>query len=85
MKEKKIPKRPQACGALYLWLLKYQMQGLAKMHLAKQMSIKPQTLYKWEAFAKKDKHFKLPLERAIEIARYFDIHPSLLRNDVVWP
>lgn len=85
MKEKKIPKQPTACGALYLWLLKYRLNGSAKSDIAKRMGVKPQTLYKWEAEAKKDKHFKLPLARAIEIAHIFDIHPSLLRNDVVWP
>ena len=85
MKEKKIPKQPQSSGALFLWLLKYHMEVRTKSQLARVMKIKPQTLYKWEAFAKKDRHFKLPLERALEVARYFDIHPSLLRNDVVWP
>lgn len=63
-----------------LWLID-QHPDEPKSQLAHHMGVRPQTLFKWLAHCREDRNFSLPLERAIQIARYYDVPVGLLRPD----
>ena len=65
-----------------LWCLEYRMPADSnKSDLAKKMGVKPQSLYKWERKCREDRHFSLPLLRAMIMAAWFDVPVSLFRPD----
>lgn len=61
------------------------LNGHSKSELARAMGVRPQSLYKWLKKGAADRNFSIPLERAILAAKFFNVHPSLFRNDVPWP
>lgn len=66
-----------------LHLIKTQLKEPdTKSDLAKYMGVRPQSLYKWERKCREDRHFSLPLARAIQLSKYFGVNPSLFRPDV---
>lgn len=68
-----------------LWCLKNRMpEGKNLSDLSRGMVVKPQSLYKWMAKAKADRHFSLPAPRALQLSREFGVEPSLFRPDLPW-
>ena len=53
-----------------------------KSDLARYLGVKPQSLYKWEMRCRKDRHFPLPVVRAAQLGKFFDVDPYLFRPDV---
>jgi hypothetical protein len=49
------------------------------------MGVRPQSLYKWLAEGRKDRHFPIPVQRAAQAASFFSVHPKMFRPDVSWP
>ena len=68
-----------------LWYVRNKMDQDNKSDLSRAMGVRPQSLYKWLAECRRDRHFALPLDRAMQIARFFEIHPRVFRPDVSWP
>jgi hypothetical protein len=67
------------------WCLRNRMpEGANLSDVARYMDIKPQSLYKWMVKAETDRHFSLPLDRAMEMGEYFKVHPKLFRPDACW-
>lgn len=65
-----------------LWCLENKMGERNKSDLARAMGVRPQSLYKWQAEARADRHFPLPLKRAIQAADFFGVPVTLFRDDV---
>ncbi len=65
-----------------IWCIQNKLYENTKSDLAQHMGVKPQSLYKWERKCADDRHFPLPLLRAIQIAEFFDVPPSMFRPDV---
>jgi DNA-binding XRE family transcriptional regulator len=53
-----------------------------KVRLAEFMGVAPQSLYKWERECEADRNFSVPAERAAQMARYFNVSPTLFRPDL---
>jgi hypothetical protein len=68
-----------------VWYVKNKMGQDNKSDLSRHMDVRPQSLYKWLAECRRDRHFALPLDRAMQIADFFGIHPRVFRPDVLWP
>lgn len=66
-----------------LWCLKNRMpEGANKSTLAARMAVRPQSVYKWEARAREDRHFPVPLMRAAQMAEFFNVPLALFRPDM---
>ena len=59
-----------------LWALKDRMPyDTNKSDIARKLGVKPQSLYKWETACRRDRNFPLPVLRASQLAKIFDVHP----------
>jgi uncharacterized membrane protein len=68
-----------------LWALQERMPpDTNKSDLARNMGVKPQSLYKWETACHRDRNFPLPILRAGQLARFFNLPAKLFRPDVDW-
>jgi DNA-binding XRE family transcriptional regulator len=66
-----------------LWLIRERLgEDRNKSDLARDMGVRPQSLYKWERLCKADRNFPLPAPRALQIAKFFGVKPTLLRPDL---
>jgi DNA-binding XRE family transcriptional regulator len=65
-----------------LWCEQNRMLNRNKSDLARHMRVRPQSLYKWERAARADRNFPVPPLRAMQIACFFDVTPSMFRPDV---
>lgn len=63
-----------------LWLM--TRVPVNKSDLTRAMGVRPQSLYKWLAKCRDDRHFLIPALRAAQAAQFFGVHPSVLRPDV---
>lgn len=68
-----------------VWFVSNAMGARNKSDLSRHMGVRPQSLYKWLAEARRDRHFPLPIERAAQAAEFFGVHPRMFRPDVSWP
>lgn len=67
----------------FIWCIEHLRTDEPKVRLAEHMGVRPQTMFKWLAHCREDRHFSLPLERAIQIGAYFNVPPSLFRPDML--
>lgn len=67
----------------FLWLIENKLGDQPKTALSTHMGVRPQTLYVWIKCCRHDRNFSLPLERAIQIAKFFKVKPELLRPDAL--
>jgi DNA-binding XRE family transcriptional regulator len=79
---KAMPGGKTTPGHPLLWLMDFKMKDRTKSDLAREMGIRPQSLYKWERYCKTDRNFPLPGLRAAQIAKFFRVKPALLRPDL---
>jgi hypothetical protein len=70
----------------FLWAIENRFpKDKVKADVAKEMEIRPQSLYKWEAACRKDRNFPLPILRAAQFAKLFRMPPSMFRPDAYKP
>lgn len=65
------------------WLMREKLgEERNKSDLARALNVRPQSLYKWERLCKADRNYPLPIPRAMQIAKFFNVKPTLLRPDI---
>jgi DNA-binding XRE family transcriptional regulator len=65
------------------WCIQYLLIDTTKTSLAQHMGVKPQSLYKWERKCREDRHFPLPLLRAVQVADFFSVPVAMFRPDAL--
>jgi hypothetical protein len=68
-----------------VWCVNHKMGDRNKSDLSRHMGVRPQSLYKWLAEGRKDRHYLMPMPRAAQAAEFFGVHPKLFRPDASWP
>jgi DNA-binding XRE family transcriptional regulator len=79
---REMPDGKTTSGHPLTWLVREKMGERNKSDLARHMAVAPQSLYKWERLCRADRNYPLPIPRAMEIAKFFNVKPSLLRPDI---